>query len=341
MHARDGNGQATHDGVRIEVASIVIRGAGAGISIIDANHLDGVVRVERGRQARIESVTIRNGRRLGDSGGGIQNSGALYLVDSELEDSFATIDGGGIFSDGVLVIERSTISSNSAGRHGGGIGAQNTTYLRDSTVYGNAAGGDGGGIFSGGRLDVVNGTISYNSAGTDGGGVSSGDAAYLYSSTVIGNDADHDRDEDGGIGGGIHAHTGSLFGLVNALVADNTLRDAPIYNDCSGVFNSSGRNLFHTLTGDGGGCTFIGPVGGSVSTASLGALRDNGGPTLTHALASGNEAIDAAIGGCIDGSGGTLATDQRGAARIVGPRCDVGAFEAGASIGSVFRNGFE
>jgi hypothetical protein len=52
----------------------------------------------------------------------------------------------------------------------------------------------------------------------------------------------------------------------------------------------------------------------------LGPLADNGGPTLTHALLEGNQAIDGSEGPC-------LATDQRGVGRPVGGGCDVGAYE--------------
>ncbi|HEY2396176.1 MAG TPA: choice-of-anchor Q domain-containing protein [Rudaea sp.] len=54
-------------------------------------------------------------------------------------------------------------------------------------------------------------------------------------------------------------------------------------------------------------------------------LADNGGPTQTHALASGSPAIDA--GNNLAG----LATDQRGLVRVAGARPDIGAFESNAA----------
>jgi len=51
----------------------------------------------------------------------------------------------------------------------------------------------------------------------------------------------------------------------------------------------------------------------------LGALRNNGGPTRTHALLTGSPAIDA--------GDTTLETDQRGFDRPSGPADDIGAFE--------------
>jgi hypothetical protein len=55
-------------------------------------------------------------------------------------------------------------------------------------------------------------------------------------------------------------------------------------------------------------------------------LADNGGPTQTHALASGSSAIDA--GNNLAG----LAADQRGFARVAGARADIGAFESNAAV---------
>jgi CSLREA domain-containing protein len=326
----------------IEVAYIVIRGAGAGSTIIDANHIDGVLRIEPGRQARIESLSIRHGSRVGE-GGGILNQGGLTLVQCVVEENFAVVDAGGIYSSGWISVEGSTIRSNVAGRNGGGMSVNGSSVMRDSTVHGNHAGSHGGGVHNTDRLDVVNSTIGNNSANTDGGGFYSSNATYLRNTTVVNNDADHDRDQNGGIGGGIYAVPGSLFGVVNSLIAGNTLLDAPIYNDCSGLLNASGRNLFFLLNDTGTGCNFIGAGIGLVSLNTLGPLQDNGGPTWTHALLAGSEAINATIAGdgCTDQGGGNLTMDQRGAPRIAGPRCDVGAFEFGANVSPIFKSSFE
>ncbi len=65
-------------------------------------------------------------------------------------------------------------------------------------------------------------------------------------------------------------------------------------------------------------------------------LADNGGPTLTHALAPTSPAIDAG------NNNAGLTTDQRGFARVAGARPDIGAFEsnAAASISGSIGPGF-
>ena len=65
-----------------------------------------------------------------------------------------------------------------------------------------------------------------------------------------------------------------------------------------------------------------------MSLNTIGPLQNNGGPTLTHALLPGSEAIDSTYpSGCGDQIGAPLTTDQRGFSRPVGAACDVGAFE--------------
>jgi hypothetical protein len=68
--------------------------------------------------------------------------------------------------------------------------------------------------------------------------------------------------------------------------------------------------------------------------ARLGALANNGGPMLTHALLAGSPAIDAANPGASDGGANRCpATDQRGSVRPrdgngdAVTRCDKGAYE--------------
>ena len=68
-------------------------------------------------------------------------------------------------------------------------------------------------------------------------------------------------------------------------------------------------------------------------------LRANRNDILGHDIAHQDRFEPTA--GCIDQAGGSLPYDQRGAARVAGARCDVGAFEYGAVVDRIFRNGFE
>ena len=124
--------------------------------------------------------------------------------------------------------------------------------------------------------------------------------------------------------------------MVNSLIVRNTLVDSPIYDDCKGNLELYGIDIFSydaKLFAGTGSCTFSGNANGAraftpdefaIEMDSM--LRDNGGPTITLALLRDSHAIDFGLG-CVDEKGDLLTTDQRGAPRIAGAQCDVGAYE--------------
>ena len=346
---------------------ISIVGAGRAATIIDANQLDRVFDVAAGRSATLSDLTLRNGyvsapatfggglqssgtltlnrctvsgnqtAGSGRNGGGIYSNGYLYLNDSTVSGNTSQRAGAGIYSGFIAVIVRSTVSGNSTiNFEGGGIASYGPLSVTDSTISGNTA-NDGGGIFSFDTLTMTNATIVSNGAYNDGGGIAAVNA-NIYNSTIAFNGADIDADPNGGSGGGIFDWLGGTLNLRNTLVAGNNLSGAPVYEDCFGTLHSYGRNLFS----DASNCSVITATGSWAllnSLGSLGSLTRNGGPTATVTLLSGSNAIDGGdpTFGCVDGNGQLLPTDQRGAARVRGARCDVGAYESG----TLFFDGFE
>jgi hypothetical protein len=315
------------------------------------------------------------------AGGGIQNQGTLNLDDCIVENNYSAYAGGGIASlfGSTLTMQHSIIRTNATAYSGGGLYLAGPALVSYSTISSNGGPGSGGGVFvsengdayfrattissnganNGGGIEVyftllhpeqipqvtlVNSTLSGNFAYTDGGGINNLSRAFIYNTSIINNDADHDRDQIGGIGGGVNTASGLRFVAVNSLIASNTILDAPIYDDCNGTLEVYGRNYFYDVTG----CAFSGngtSARGFVSLTSIGPLQDNGGPTLTHALLAGSAAINATTAqGCIDETGAALGIDQRDGLRGTGNGCDVGAYEYGATppvYDRIFANGFE
>ena len=238
---------------------------------------------------------------LGIAPATIQGSDIDRLFDLELGSSVrfsrltlsgghAVMDAGGAIENaGTLVIENSTITGNRADGFAGAIeAASGTTTISNSTISGNRANSDSGGI------DIETGAV-----------------VTLNNVTLTGNVADADNTGTGD-GGGLHVEGGS-FNLNNTIVAGNSDLggQAP---DCDDGPISQGNNLI----GNPLGCAFVaGPTDRVGANPMLGPLANNGGPTLTHALLLGSQAIDGA------GADATPA-DQRGAPRSAP---DIGAYE--------------
>ncbi|HKY61868.1 MAG TPA: choice-of-anchor Q domain-containing protein [bacterium] len=257
---------------------------------------------------------------------------AFELLDSVISENVAsTGDGGGIRGSGggFFKIVNSTFSGNQAPANGGGAFINNGSGLQilGSAFNGNSA-GNGGGLYhqgSGGTLkEITNSTFSGNEAGVDGGGLMILRSEFGFSLnnvTVADNSA-------AGLGGGVF---GNPVLLRNSIFTANSSSGSS--DDCSGInITSDGYNIFGSP--NNADCEPDGfPIGNNpddiVGDPLIGPLADNGGPTQTHNLLAGSPAIDGGNpGGCLDGSGAVLTTDQRGFLRPSGSACDIGSVEA-------------
>jgi CSLREA domain-containing protein len=255
-------------------------------------------------------------------------TGAFSVTDSTFGTNAANVaegDGGAIAyvmqndpSIRTYDILRSTFANNRANDSEGGAlyyccGTFDATIV-ESTISGNQSVEGGGGIYTccGGtdELTITNSTISGNIvSGGDGGAIDVEGDVTLLNTTIAQNQAT--------IGGGVSLNGGTLT-TRNTLYSNNT------FGDCGGNLadlTSQGGNLSSDTSCSAG---FDGPGDIIDGATNLGPLADNGGPTETHALLAGSEAIDAAVAGFPP-------TDQRGVARPLGAGADIGSFEAAAA----------
>lgn len=317
---------ATQAGDLDITSNIIINGAGQSATIIDGNAGDRVFDL-LDANVQLSGVTLQNGS--GTVGGGIniKFDSTLILSASRITSNTASGSGGGIFASGALTMTTSRIDGNSTVGGGGGVSvAGGPVIISASEISGNSADGSGGGIFSSGTLTMINSTLSGNRANSGGGGlfVIESPNNRLYNVTISANTADADGNGQGE-GGGVRV---GIITAANTLIGGNLGGNQK--PDCAGALNSEGYNLITNING----CTIGGDTTGNLLgvDALLGPLQNNGGSTLTHALLDASPAIDAANpGGCRDGDGNLLPSDQRGADRSVGGRCDIGAYEAGAA----------
>jgi len=244
----------------------------------------------------------------------VESTGTLALRGLTVTGGQSLFIGGGIINSGTLMLTDSTISGNTA-RAGGGIINLGTLTITNSTISGNLARNRGGGIFNASLrpLTITNSTISDNivvrADGGDGGGIYNGGTLLEITNVTMNNNT-------AAIGGGIRNDT-------NAMLKNTIIANSPSGGNCFGTITSNGNNLDSGET-----CGFTGTGDLTNTDPLLGALADNGGPTLTHALVVGSPAVDAVASGCPPPH-----TDQRGLGRPVdgdgdgAAACDIGAFE--------------
>jgi hypothetical protein len=244
-------------------------------------------------------------------------------VNAELHGFSITGGSSGIASRGVLTVANSTLSGNRIG-----ITSQPLLLtMINSTVSGNDVG-----MVVSGELRVINSTVSANngefcSGGTSmslclgGGIVFQNGEATVTSSTVSDNGGDE--------------YASIYVGFLEPGPTNMTLTNTLVDGDCSVVGDESSiTSGGHNIESPGDTCGFDTNLGDQVEVTAgqlnLGPLRDNGGPTMTHALLPGSVAIDQiSEADCVDADGEPLTTDQRGEPRpeTGGTLCDVGAFE--------------
>ena len=321
---------------------LTILGAGMVSSVIDAADIDRVLHLLAGATLNLSGLTIVDGFSGSELGTGIYapySSQSLTLTNVRVAGNNGNAGAVHFSGSGLLSISRSLIDGNSgAGSAGVVVGSSADASIVDSLISGNTASNSGGGIANFGHLAVVNTTVSGNSAARDGGGIwHTGDSVDngtlgLYNVTIANNTADL-SDDGNGEGGGIFVESGTVT-VANSIIAGNADNSstATQHPDCSGKLTSAGYNLIEVTTG----CAIAGDVRGNLTGVAprLAALKDNGGPTNTHALSQLSPAIDAGNpSGCLDHKGEHLTVDQRGFARPVKgnagsmPVCDIGAFE--------------
>lgn len=324
-------------GPTVEISGVTIQNGQSGMGVQGAG-----VFIDRGASLSVSDSVIMDNVSTSTPGGGIRNFGSLQLLRTTVKGNKVPLStGGGVqFS-------------------GGGLSNSGTAKITETTFSDNAATRGGGIENRGGRLDIINSTISSNDSTERGGGIfNSGGTAEVSFSTIIQNTTQATRGEGGG---GIYTLGGGAVSIGNTILADNFITGRTgtgelvriSDSDCfagdartdflgdvtpAGEFISLGHNLLGRLAEGLFSCRF--PVAASDQVPGTPGnppfsidpqldevLRNNGGPTETHALLSGSPAID-------KGNNAVCPpTDQRGSRRpmdgdrVGGAICDIGAFE--------------
>lgn len=305
---------------------LTLAGAGGAVTL-DGGGSGRVVEVPRGVTATIASLTIANGAALGTGndgfGGGIDNDGDLTLRNVIVQNNVAfvgggisndnlaslTLDattvrqnearhdegdgysgkGGGIFTQSVLVVDRSSVISLNTALTGGGIfnsqGGPNTntvTVSGGSHITGNTATQDGGGIYNFEADVTIDGSsVVSNTATRNGGGIYN-EAAGLTATLLLRNNAVIGQNQARS-GGGIYNRLlegadAAPVTIIDSAVSDNTVSElgGGILNNGGTLTLQSGTIFENTAgaTGNTGGGIFN-TGGGVVTLDNQSAVADN------------------------------------------------------------------
>ncbi len=312
-----------------------------------------------GDDLTLDEVTIRDNSAAGSGeGGGVYfDGGDLTITDSTFLQNDAAWNGGAVwFNGGEVSFTDTTVQSNIAQRNGGGVFADGDEVSVDrSSFLLNSAEHDGGAIHAA-AVDIDNSTFVSNEAGAGnadgwGGAIrlllpSSPDPVvptFIRRSTFDRNKTPPWANATRGVGASIYGG-----GARAANTFEGNVFSDPIGSPhCAGVSTFSGNAVDPVLTRNnyswqdgpftdlGAGrdghdfCGFVHSTDTMSQSAGddpdLGAVADNGGPTLTALPGIGSPLIDRISGGASICGG----TDQRGSARPDGtsPKCDIGSVE--------------
>lgn len=318
--------------------SLTLSGAGAGLSIIDGNGIDRVFDVV-GESTRLEI-------------GGVAIVNGVAAAQATPADNGV---GGGIRSQGVLVLRDSAVSGNTAspsnpGFAGGGIyhtrlGDAVTLQLDRVIVSGNSASGDGISVVGGGiavfnsGVRIERSTISNNSVestalpaqggGSHGGGMAVGDGSIaIIDTTISGNSA-------GFNGGGLStfgAGPGSVTNIQRSTISgNNAYRGGGIYDD--GAPSRTLTILNSTISGN----SVTIPPGSGFTTGGTGGGLFASRPTRLVNVTIANNSADGGAGGAlwIDQVGTGGAGGNQGSATLINTIVQGAAADGGTCGGAI------
>ncbi|MBL9115344.1 MAG: immunoglobulin domain-containing protein [Verrucomicrobiaceae bacterium] len=282
----------------------------------------------------IDATSVVNGLSLSAPAGSrhfqVPVGKSLTLRGLTLENGDAGGDGGSIYSEGSVILERCTLENNFSAFSGGAValnGVASSLQALNCTFHENAAIRQGGAIRSlSGTVSLTQCTVVQNTA-PDVGGIAlfnSSGVLNLTHCTVTGNNG-------GNSVGGVSTGATNEVTLINNIIAGNTNTSGSSVDidNSSSVFTLGGANLI----GSNEGVESIFPAGPLVGTAAaplnpdLSPLGDYGGPTATIPPNVNSPAIDQA-----STLSPALTTDQRGEPRPLGVRPDLGAVESSVII---------
>jgi predicted outer membrane repeat protein len=306
--------------------AIDLTGAGAGATLQGPGGVR-VMEISTPGTMTVRNLTIAGG--AAGSGGGIAivAGAAVTLSNVTLQENFAQV-GGGLWTDGPLLIQDSRVLSNASTGDGGGIYASVGLVIR-GTEFVNNTGENGGGAYSLRRADVVSSSFLMNRARNGSGAGLWAIGGSVISSTFQENIAD--------VGGGGLALIGQYQNLL--ISATQVISNAARFGNGGGIvvgrLNLRADGLVvrgNVASGDGGGLWLdaVDTVATNLEIKNNRADGHGGGVTINNGIfgydlsgvsVSGN--VSARSGGGLYAFGETVSMTVSGG-RFEGNRANTG-----------------
>lgn len=240
--------------------SITIRGKNGNpaTDILDANKDTGGKSAHRifnvtGGNLTMEGLTLTGGMAIA-SGVGTNIGGGIYVgVNSraELKNCIITACkaarvGGGIYSEGELILDNCTIG-----------GEQYYDGMDPAKPKGNTASSGGGVSSNQGNLTIIGGAVTYNTADGPGGGIAFGSNDRTATLKVTGTNISHNKAKE--TGGGIYLSAPSYSEkYVNATLQNVTVKNNELTSTDVNDWRKGGGGIFFTNYTNGATLTIIG-----------------------------------------------------------------------------------
>jgi uncharacterized repeat protein (TIGR01451 family) len=255
--------------------TLTISGPGASVIAISGNDTYLVVDIAAGTAVTITGVTIRDGWSSGN-GGGIYSEGTLVLSDTDVVSNTALWGGGMYVHDGSATLSGGEIRGNTATYGGGGVYVASSTaaftQTGASTIISNTATSYGGGVYvTSGSATLSGGQVVSNTADYGGGVYVASGQATLSGGQVISNTATY--------GGGVFVSSGSAT-LSGGQIIGNTAGDeggGVFVSLSSAAFTQTGTSTITLNSAYWGGGMFVNRGQVTVSGAQA-QIRGNSAP---------------------------------------------------------------
>ncbi|BAP55042.1 hypothetical protein THII_0745 [Thioploca ingrica] len=300
---------------------LIIDGAGQNITLSGGNN-NRLFQIDSGN-VTINHLTMRDSKSA--DGGAIHvNSGALFLNDCTIANNkniSTSHQGGGLFigTGAVVEINRCLIDSNSANGdpgHGGGIFNQGKLTLNNSTVANNDANKGGGGLYneSGASAEINNSTFSANFTAqqNQGSNLYNGGTLKLRN-TILANS---------GKNGGDCTNAGTINPNLNNLIEDGTCSSATNLTGDPKLIGLQPNGTF--ALSDGSPAIDAGDNSTCLATDQLGKLRPIDGNNDSSAICDiGAVEKDPGVVPQPDIAPSVISTDPTGSATGIDPTAAV------------------